>query len=461
MADSIVLSITDVDLVKSVIESIQNNLCLNLKPKLRIKFSNVITNLALSFPGTIRTKIYCNLEKNLFKKPIEYLDLQADHAGALFSKPFTLNRSNKEFLLKLQCRIYHTGEDVDLTALMKALTKNSHLKQLYLGHFNSMEEIDEMHGNRFHEKINTMFGENKTLDSISIPMEGLCGTSFSGLIVNKTLTRLHISTTHQSVVSKMAHVLSQNKTLLELKISHRESSHTHFCMMLPSIQWNINIYSLINRAHLECLSFSGVPIQNTEVMANAFREGSKLRILKLDNNGLSDVKDLATVLKINTLLKVLSITDNSLDAEGVNAIADMICHNKHLVELELLSRIEIPDESFGKLMTALHANPSMNHVSISKAQIMSSVMTFNQIINTIHIYDSAISFQAFSDCLEGLRENCTLTKLFLAYVDGDYDLITKKIIAFRKQNTSLNLDVFHHDEFANVLIEAACHGVFR
>lgn len=143
---------------------------------------------------------------------------------------------------------------------------------------------------------------------------------------NKALTKLSFSFCH--INKKIPQLLPRINSLTEIHLCHiwiDEHSLEHLCTILK------------NNTTLKILDLSQNRISNTASLAKLLEKNSTIEELRLDRNIIGDegAKYLARALKINLTLTMLDLFDNRIESDGLTDLLSAIKKNSTLLSMNL------------------------------------------------------------------------------------------------------------------------------
>ncbi|MBY0377591.1 MAG: hypothetical protein K2Q33_03395 [Gammaproteobacteria bacterium] len=183
--------------------------------------------------------------------------------------------------------------------------------------------------------------------------------------------------------------------------------------------------------------------------------------IKSDN----DLFIVAELLKKDTRVRKLILSDNSITNRGAEAIADLLRYNKTIQSLDL-SYNNIGDAGMQKVMHALQSSGTLIHLSFGTNKLsLDGIDTFFHLLTQIpHLTSLELSYsntesEIQKKIAQKARENKTL--LSFAYYGLDDEML-KPFLGVLKHNHTLQTLRFSHGEIsyesARPLAEALKHN---
>ncbi|XP_023573621.1 leucine-rich repeat-containing protein 34 isoform X1 [Octodon degus] len=238
-------------------------------------------------------------------------------------------------------------------------------KQLYLIYLNLMfNDIGPEGG----ELIAKALHENTTLKYLRMTgnkIENKGGMFFAAMLqINSSLEKLDLGDCDlgmQSVIA-FATVLTQNRAMKGMNLSRpilygeQEESTVHIGHMLKE---NHHLVELHMCKH-------GIKNYGFQQLCNALYVNSSLRYLDVSCNKITrdGMVYLADVLKTNATLEVIDISFNRIENAGANCLSESLTsHNRSLKALSIVSN-SIEGEGLVALAQSMHENPALSHIYI-------------------------------------------------------------------------------------------------
>ena len=169
----------------------------------------------------------------------------------------------------------------------------------------------------------------------------------------------------------------------------------------------------------------------------------QVHTLLLHNNKITNVRDISTAVINSSTLKVLDLDDNGITAQEAVAISDMmIC----LEELHISSKI---------YNRKLNINHNDNKLGDHGAEVLSKGITNTKTLRVLHITDNNIGLSGIMAIANALVNNTSLEELSLNNnkVGKDGAIVIAKAITNNKTlKTLLLYNVYAMDEEESAMI---------
>lgn len=124
---------------------------------------------------------------------------------------------------------------------------------------------------------------------------------------------------------------------------------------------------------------SGIPIgdYNAIKLFRALSTNTRLQYLVLQNQNLTNasIRILATVLARNRGIRVLNLSYNEFDADGITHLSRALMRNKRLTHL-VLDGSYIGDDGVQSIAQALMSNKTLEHISLKSTGLTTSSLSY-------------------------------------------------------------------------------------
>ncbi|CAM4972813.1 unnamed protein product [Rotaria socialis] len=251
---------------------------------------------------------------------------------------------------------------------------------------------------------------------------------------NTTLRELNLEKNRIGLkgARQIARALRNNQTLIELNISHNQigdvgTQHLAEALCQNEVKQH-NIILLIN--NLICQEqnklidrLRQLAPKQAAYLSNTTRINQVLKILHICNNTITDrgAMHLSATLKHNNILTTLNLGHNQIGDTGVQHITEALINNQTLTTLDLHSN-QISDTGAQHIADALTKNQTLtaldlrsNKISNIGAQHIADGLTKNQTLTALDLGWKKISDTGAQHIAEALTKNQTLTTLNLGW----------------------------------------------
>ena len=345
-----------------------------------------------------------------------------------------------------ELRLFNNKLQSSCTVILQALKRNSNLKKLNLSDNNMTGKVvydlaDVIANNTSLEWL--YLGGNNLQSSAGVILQALKGVS------NVKVLDLNDNNMSEEVASDLADVIKNNVQLEELHLFNNklQSSCT---VILQALKRNSNLKKLnlkgnnmtgkvvydladviTNNTSLEALLLDGNNLQScVDVIFHSLKRSSNLKILDLDNNSLSEeaTNDLADVIRSNTGLEQLSLSNNNLRAS-----ADVL--------LETLSAIS----------TLKRLDLSGNNMSGAVVNELASVIKNNVSLEILNLSNNDLR-SPVTVILEALKGIATLKILNLGGINMSEDVVDYLVDVITKNIHLEELHLFNNNLQESVVV---------
>ena len=171
------------------------------------------------------------------------------------------------------------------------------------------------------------------------------------------------------------------------------------------------------------LSDNSIGDEGASSLSEALRVNTSLTSLHLSCNSIGGegASSLSEALRVNTSLTSLHLSCNSIGGEGASSLSEALRVNTSLTSLHLTWN-SIGDEGASSLSEALRVNTSLTslHLSLNLigdegASSLSEALRVNISLTSLHLTWNSIGDEGASSLSEALRVNTSLTSLHLSF----------------------------------------------
>ena len=213
------------------------------------------------------------------------------------------------------------------------------------------------------------------------------------------------------------HALTFNSTVSNLRmLTPWAHPFWYINLLVPVLKVNTSLSSLN-------LSNNSIRHKGAKSLAQALRVNTSLSSLDLSGNSIDaeGANSLAQALRVNTALSSLDLSKNSIDAEGANSLAQALRVNTSLSSLDL-SKNPIDAEGANSLAQALRVNTSLSSLNLSNnsirhkgAKSLAQALRVNTSLSSLDLSENPIDAKGAKSLAQALRVNTSLSYLDLSY----------------------------------------------
>ena len=341
--------------------------------------------------------------------------------------------------------------------IAKGLENNLVIRELYLDN-NSIENkgADEL-GKYLKNKENLMYlglSSNKITE---------INDDFSQLLEWLKVIKIADNPLYPSAIIKIFQSTGKNRLFKQTRFKCNDkylfkqlNTNENLKVFDLSYNDNINIHLLKNIINLK--NISKIYLQRNNITDNDIQRISQyiqefkshLKELHLQSNliGITGSEYIAQLIKDNNYLKVLNITDNPLQSQGIINICDSITNNKNKISELLINSTKCNDYCIEKITTMLKFNKNLKIFTATENKfsnkgvdrILSTLRTNNTLLQ-ISIGNKYINSTAFENIADYLSFNKSLIYLEIKSSKITDDIIKKlaKMLLINKTLTHINL----------------------
>lgn len=228
----------------------------------------------------------------------------------------------------------------------------------------------------------------KQLDLTSNPLEGKSYQLLAEYLKeDKALVSLRISDCSTEQLQRLAMGVKENKTLKSLSISNSVPADGLKILMealtnggLEKLSLNAELDALDTEGLLTCLpsthiryldlsdnSFSGVSLKK---LCEALSASGQIRSLLLPRNFFYNIgEEIRGLFDDSIGLKLLDLSENTIDSEAIKFIAEGIVRN-HTIESLVLTDASLVKNDFVTLLESLKSNNTIKRLDLSGSRLM-------------------------------------------------------------------------------------------
>lgn len=235
--------------------------------------------------------------------------------------------------------------------------------------------------------------------------------------------------------------LNSNENLKVFDLSYNDNINIHLIK-------NILNLKNISKIYLQRNNITDNDIQRISQYIQEFK--SHLKEIHLQSNliGITGSEYISQLIKDNNYLKVLNITDNPLQSQGIINICDSITNNKNIISELLINSTKCNDYCIEKITTMLKFNKKIKIFTATENKftnkgvdkILSTLRTNNNLLQ-ISIGNKYINSSAFENIADYLSFNKSLLYLEIKSSKITDDIVKKlaKMLLINKTLTHINL----------------------
>ena len=199
------------------------------------------------------------------------------------------------------------------------------------------------------------------------------------------------------------------------------------------------------------LSGCGLNSQSAKSLAEALTTNTHLEELNISDNtdvGEGGIQPLMLALRVNQGLKKLNLTTCRLTSHSAKSLAEALKANKHLEELNI-SNNALRDGGILYVASALKVNRYLKRLELASCGItdgglrsLAEAIQDNHVLNTLLVHNSHSKVKnsiTRKGLVEYLKNNRTLTELYLPHDMDSYKFTLKKFINDRRKGNGLPL----------------------
>lgn len=247
------------------------------------------------------------------------------------------------------------------------------------------------------------------------------------LKTNTTLTKLDLSGNQiqSETMTFLAEALRENTTLKKLNLNQNSISHRNSEDMFSNFLPDSFISAISSHPALTKLSLSTNRLKYLEIkdIASILKVNTILTQIDLGNNqaGNEGAKVIAEALRDNRTVTSLILKWNQIGVIGIEALADTLKYNNTLTELDLENN-PIGAEGARALAEALKDNKTLKHLNLGKSHIgaegakfIAEALTQNSTLTSLNLDFNQIGAEGAKAIAEALTRNHTLINLSFSY----------------------------------------------
>ena len=361
--------------------------------------------------------------------------------------------------------IFLSNNYLDSSALkiLQALKENSKLKSLDLSSNNMTEQVAEHLGNVIKNNPNLehlSLGNSKLGPSAAVVLEALTQNS------KLKLLNLNDNKMTKQVVKHLASVIKNNSNLNYLGLANNllgpsanvilqtlkenkklQIIHLRNNNMTEKVAEDLaNVIK--NNIGLEEILISHNDLKSSAaVVLQALKEGSKLKILDLSSNSMTEqvAEDLANVIKANSNLEQLNLGNNKL-GPSTRIILQALKGNSKLVSLNLNSN-NMTGQAADDLASVIKSNSSLEKLYLSENGLKSSAVIIlqalkgNSKLRFLDLNSNNMTGQVAEYLADVIMKNPNLEQLGLRNNKlGQYAVLILQALMRNSKLTVLNLN---------------------
>lgn len=296
--------------------------------------------------------------------------------------------------------------------LANALTKNTTLTSLDL----SANEIKKAGANAFAKVLQV----NSTLTSLnlannSIKEDGIDNLA-EALLTNSTLKSLDLGYNNiNDKVNKLAEALTNNTTLTSLSLGNTKISREGIRKLAKALEKNRTLTTLNLQNNADYID-DKYGLKFTAALDPLVRNNTTITSLNLSDNLINaeGIKPFAEALKENTTLQSLNLSNNTLRKEGIEHISQALETNNTLTTINL-SYNDIGDDGAKRLAQVLTKNTTLSFLNLSKNNIgligatsLTEALMINRTMTHLIMHENELRAAGVDELVKALEKNPAL-----------------------------------------------------
>ena len=334
---------------------------------------------------------------------------------------------------------------------------SSHLKELYLDN-NGIE-------NKGADELGKYLKNKENLFCLGLSSNNITeiNEDFAQLFEWLKFIKIADNPLYPSAIISIFQATSKNRLFKKIRFKCNDkylfkslSANDNLKVFDLSYNDNINIQLIKNILNLK--NISKIYLQRNNIndndiqrISNYIKEyKSHLKELHLQSNliGVNGSESIAEMIKDNIYLKVLNITDNPLQSQGINNICNSITDSKNVISELLINSTKCNDYCIEKIVKMLKFNKNLQILTMTENKftnkgvdkILSTLRTNNTLIQ-ISIGNKFINYTAFEHLDEYLSFNKSLLSLEIKSSKVTDDIVKKlsKLLLINKTLSYINL----------------------
>ena len=221
----------------------------------------------------------------------------------------------------------------------------------------------------------------------------------------------------ETLFTELAHFLGKSLDLVDINFQ------SYFWYVIERLLSILFLALRVNTSVTSVsLSYNSIGAEGANSLSQALRVNTSLTSLNLSNNSISaeGANSLSQALRVNTSLTSLNLSQNSIGDEGDNFLSQALRVNTSLTSLDL-SLNSISAEGANSLSQALRVNTSLtslnlyqNSIGDEGANFLSQALRVNTSVTSVSLSSNSIGAEGANSLSQALRVNTSLTSLNLS-----------------------------------------------
>jgi len=395
-------------------------------------------------------------EKVFGKVSLTRLDLAhnlIDEEGSVFLKNSLLTANGLEFLNLSSNAL----KDEGCINIAKGLENNIVLKELYLDN-NGIE-------NKGADELGKYLKNKENLNCLGLSSNNITeiNEDFAQLFEWLKIIKIADNPLYPSAIINIFQATSKNRLFKQIRFKCNDkylfkslSDNDNLKIFDLSYNDNINIQLIKNILNLK--NISKIFLQRNNINDNDIQRisqyikefKSNLKEIHLQSNliGINGSESIAEMIKDNLKLKVLNITDNPLQSQGIINICNAITNSKNAISELLINSTKCNDYCIEYIVKMLKFNKNLKILTLTENKftnkgvdrILSTLRTNNTLLQ-MSIGNKFINYTAFENLDDYLSFNKSLISLEIKSSKITDHIIRKlsKILLINKTLSYINL----------------------
>lgn len=322
------------------------------------------------------------------EKPVTVLGYFEDSIGPLIAENIETNTSVKSLIIDCAESSLHSQQLYAMALRTNSTITNLELLSLRIDAFNFLGTAMQINSSL---RTLILTGPRES-DAQGRPISYLHTSPFvEGLSHNTSLTELRFTAYLPTLLAApITQIVSLNSSLTTLKLHSSNYTDRDLQLLMNAVCSSSSITHLA----LDLMNIS----KKTPIIASMIRTNSSLRTLTLINNKISDesVEAIISSILANPQITSLNLSSNKLKADGSASIANMLSLHTTLQELEL------------------DGNP----ITAKGLTSLAHSVAHNSTLTTLNLSGIKLDEPSFANMFEAVSFHASLTYLDLGYLRG-------------------------------------------